>query len=215
MARGQGLSAWRPGLRAGAAAALGLTLALAGCGELTSALGPPASMTAAGGVVVAGPRGYCIDRRLTRTGEGNSFVVLGACSAFPFGTESPPGRAAILTASVGGDVTSGAFDPEVLEEFLRSDQGRATLSRVGQAGTVTIHEARQDPGALSLMIRDTAVTGDGPQVDPTYWRAVFLVRGHLVTATVMAFRDSPLSVDQGFFTLADFVGRIRAASVAQ
>jgi len=214
MVRGRSLSGRRPGLRAGApAAALAFTLALAGCADLTSAFSPATSLTVArGAVVVAGPRGYCIDRRLTRTGEGESFVVMGACSAFPFGTDNPVGQAAVLTATVGGEVTTGAFDPDVVEGFLRSAQGRATLSRSGRAETVDIRQVRQDPAVLSLMIRDTTAVGEGPPVDPTYWRAIFLVRGHLVTATVMAFHDSPLSMDQGFFTLADFVNRIRAAN---
>jgi hypothetical protein len=193
------------------AAALAALFALAAC---EGGPGAPTSVVVAGGALtVAGPAGYCIDRRLSRTGGAEAFVVLGSCAAFSRSAARRPGAPAILTATVSAE-PAAAPDRRSLERFLRSPQGRAAISRAGRADTVTILSARNERGVLFLQIRDTSATAEGPATDPAYWRAVFGLNGRLVTATVLAFADRPLSRDQGFGLLAEFVARLRATNPA-
>lgn len=199
-----------PGRRAFALAAL---LALAAC-EGGLSFGAPAEVTVAGGAVtVAGPAGYCVDRGLSRTGGSEAVVVLGSCAAFSPLAARPPGTPAVLTATVSAEAAA-APEPGDLERFLRSPQGRAAISRAGRAETVEILSARREQGVLLLHIRDESAGAEGPATDPAYWRAVFGLSGRLVTATVLAFADRPLSRDQGFRLLDAFVDRLRAANPA-
>jgi hypothetical protein len=197
-----------PGIRAATLVAL---LALAAC-EGGLSFGAPASVAVAGGAVtVAGPAGYCVDSRLSRTGGTEAFVVLGSCAAFSPVAARPEGTPAVLTATVSAEPAAPP-EPGDLERFLRSPQGRAAISRTGRAETVEILSTRREQGVLLLHIRDEGAGAEGPATDSAYWRAVFGLNGRLVTATVLAFADRPLSPDQGFRLLDAFVDRLKAAN---
>lgn len=193
---------------------LGALLALSACIDAAANLGPPLRSLAVadGAVTVSGPSGYCVDRRLSQAGSGEAFVVLGSCAALADGGEAPAGPPALLTATVSGAQVPAAPGPDALERFLRSEPGRSALARDGRAESVTILRARREQGLLLLQIRDTSPGGIGRSTDSAYWRAVFAVRGRLVTATVLAFDDRPLSSDLGFRLLGQFVARLRAAN---
>ncbi len=47
---------------------------------------------------------------------------------------------------------------------------------------------------------------------PEYWRAVLSARGRIVTLSVNAFQNKPISNGDGFATLAAFVAQVRAQS---
>lgn len=192
-------------------AALAALLALAGCAGGLSLGAPETVAVADGALTVAGPAGYCVDRRLSRTGGPEAFVVLGACNAFSPVAARPRGTPAVLTATLSAEPAAPP-EPGALERFLRSPPGLAAISRAGRAETVEILSARGEDGVLVLHIRDTSAGAEGPATDPVYWRAVFGLNGRLVTATVLAFASRPISRDQGFRLLADFVARLRAAN---
>jgi hypothetical protein len=202
------LRASPPGRRAVALTAL---LALTACEGGLSFGAPAAVAVADGAVTVAGPAGYCVDRSLSRIGGSEAFVVLGSCAAFSPVATRPQGTPAVLTATVSAEPAAPP-EPGDLERFLRSPQGRAAISRTGHAETVEILSARREQGVLLLHIRDESAGAEGPATDPAYWRAVFGLNGRLVTATVLAFADRPLSRDQGFRLLAAFVDRLKAAN---
>lgn len=189
-------------------AALLLTGCVAAGGAATRSLA-----VAQGTVIVAGPPGYCVDRRLSRTGPGEAFVTLGNCAALSPGATGPAGVPAVLTATVS-DRPATPPDPARLEAFLRSDAGRAALSRSGRAETVQILAARREGAMLLVQIRDGSAVGPGPATGPDYWRAVFDAGGRLVTASVLSFAGRPLDRDEGFRLLAAFAARIAAASAA-
>ena len=189
-------------------------LALSACIDGGASLGPPQfSVASAGGAVtIAGPGGYCVDRQLSRVQNSDSFVVLGSCAALAEGGVAPAGAPAILTATVSGAPASAVPGPAALETFLRSEDGRRTLARDNRAESVTILRTRSDNGTLMLNIRDTSPGGIGRGTEDAYWRAVFAVRDRLVTATVLAFSERPLTAEGGFRLLGRFVARIRAVN---
>lgn len=200
----------RPGIgRAGRAALCAALLALAACAP------PVPSVTVAEGTItIAGPEGYCVAPGLGQSGAVDPVVVLRVCGAnTPFGIGASDSVVpALLTATVsaGADTVPA---PEALEAFLRSEAGRAAISRSGAAETVSILSSRRSGGALLLYIRDTSVAdGDGTQAP--YWRAILGVKGHLVTATVRGFSDRPLSRDDGLRLATGFVAALVAANVA-
>jgi hypothetical protein len=102
----------------------------------------------------------------------------------------------------------------VIERFLRSPTGLATLSRINRAETVRILRSRIEGDVLMLVIRDTSPNRQGLAVDPVYWRAVFVAKDRLVTATVLSFADNPMGPEAGMGVLSRFVDRLRAANAA-
>ncbi len=206
-------------------AALGLCLALlSGC----DALGPEAAAGAGGfaftrraperlavsgdAVIVAGPAGYCIDKGATRDGAETAFVLLASCAAITRNQSVPrPPVQALLTAFVtgrdgGGDQVQD--QARAFEAFFGSEAGRAALARNGQADSVRIIQMFQRDGAFFVHASDSS-DGAGSRLKQDYWRAIFDVNGRTVSASVVAFKDHPISDDASLATLQEFSGTIR------
>lgn len=189
-------------------------LALANCRgiELGGSVEQAVSV-ASGAVTISGPRGYCIDKRLSRL-QGEAFVAMGSCAAISRGASGPVGTPGVLTATVASNPLTVSPPLEDLETFLTSPAGRSALSRSGQAESVEVEASEVQNDILYLTIRDTAPTKDGETVDPVYRRAVFALNGHLVTATVMSFAEQPLSADARNTLLLQFVNHLQTTNEA-
>jgi len=177
---------------------------------------PPARMAVArGAVVIAGPKGFCIDRdaSLDRGGDA-ALAVLSSCRGLGAGLFAPrPAQPAVLTAAVaaagrGLPVEAAARD---LDTYFASRTGRAALSRAGKADTVTVLESQAAEGAFYLHLTDSAPFGWGA-VQPDYWRALLMAGGRTVTVSVLASPEAPLSRDDGLTLLRGFVAALRAAT---
>lgn len=159
---------------------IALALALAACQPAKglptlpalSLLTPTQTVTVRDGAVrIAGPTDYCPDRSSLRETESSAAILLGRCSAE---SEAPP---AVLTVSVGARGSSGVMTAggAALAAFLASEAGRASVSRRGRAGDVTIGTALMAEGVFLARIEDKAVGN--------YWRAMLPVAGYLVSVS--------------------------------
>ncbi len=189
-------------------AALVLALGLAGCvpGDLAQIAAPGAAriVVSGGAVAIAGPAGFCIDRDASRDGDGNAFVLLGPCGG--------PGQTPVLlTASVLAGAPSAqplvAAFPD-MASFLQSDAGRAALSRSGRAGDVTVAEVLAVKDVMYIRVQDRSGT-DGPPVEPEYWRAIFSVKGRIVTLSALGLSERPVQAAAKRRLLDAFVARVR------
>ena len=173
---------------------------------------PERALVSDGQVTIAGPEGFCIDPTATRTEHGSSFVLLGSCAAISTSPRKPkPKVPAILTATVSGNGNAVPISAsmETLAGFFKSDAGRAALSRSGKPESVTVIEALGKEDVFYIHARDKdadAQTG----ADGEYWRALFDVKGRIVSASVFGLREHPISSDDSFRTLQDFTQRIRS-----
>jgi hypothetical protein len=193
---------------------IGAAILLAGCEG--GFLQPPSqAVVARGAVTIAGPAGYCVDRTAGRDNSQGAFVLLGSCASIGNNAGfATPRVAGALTASVS--VESGANIGDELGRlgaFFRSAQGREALARDGEANSVTMLSASTHQDVLFMKVRDTSSNPmNGLAQD--YWRALFDLRGRIVTLSVNSFQGKPMSGDDGFTTLAEFVARVRAQNPA-
>ena len=174
-----------------------------------------AVQVAQGSITIAGPPGYCVDPSATRETENGAFVLLGSCASIANSARAPsPDIAGALTASVSVEGNGGvAAALDRLGVFFKSDPGRAALARNGRAVSVTVLSAEISDEVFILKVRDASpnsVSG----LAPDYWRALFDLRGRIVTLSVNAFWDKPMSDGVGRATLAEFVARVRAENPA-
>ncbi len=179
---------------------------------------PPARMAVAGGsVIVAGPRGFCIDRDASRDAIGASaLTVLSACRELGGGMFAPaPTHPAVLTAAVapGGRLIDVAAAEAGLAAYFASPRGRAALSRSGHAETVEIRESLAEDGVFLLYLTDRAPFSWGA-VQPDYWRALLQTGGRMVTVAVLGLPDSPLARDDGLALLREFVAALRISTAS-
>ena len=170
---------------------------------------------AQGRVIVAGPRGFCIDRAASQErSKAPSLVVLANCSALGAGLFAPrPAASAILTATVSPTPGPGALDQAgpALGAYFGSDRGRAALSRAGDPGSVQVLDSTLEDGAFVMHLRDTAPFPGGA-VDPDYWRAILDAGGRMVTVSVYTAPERALSPEAGKALLRDYVTSLRQAT---
>ena len=159
---------------------------------------------------IAGPDGYCVDPTGTQNSPTTGFVLLGNCAAIPGARrDTQPANPAILTASVGDNPGSPvAARLAEMDAYLRSDQGRAALSRSGDGSSVSILDSFAQDDVLYLRARDTAAASD-PEMSSEYWRAFLDARGALVTLSVIGTQSNPLPPQVGLQTLQSFSAVVR------
>lgn len=156
---------------------------------------PPSAVTLpVSGLSVAGPSGFCVDTGSVRDGQNGGFVLLGSCTGLSGGNNPGlKGKTAVLTLSISAPLSQGeSFDAPSVEAFFASEAGRKALSRRGSARTVTLIESDVEGGRLWLHARDSApnmLAGQGDE----YWRALFVLKGRLVTVTATPFDEAPMS----------------------
>ncbi|GAB4386991.1 MAG: hypothetical protein Kow0045_16610 [Albidovulum sp.] len=201
----------RAGLMRTTFAALACALAAACQGPISPSAAVTRSLSlGAGDISVAGPSGYCVDRRASRETGSGAFVLFGSCAAL---AGSPlagqPEKPALLTASVAPALSGEGLETRLdeLAAFFRSDAGRAALSRDGRAGSVTIAAMERARGVLYIRLVDRSAAAQ--KVEPGYWRAAFAMRGRLVTLSAMSLADRPVADRDLRRTLDRFIARIR------
>lgn len=197
-----------------------LGLALAGCGDGFDPVGRAggSSLTAgfdtlapvptvrldAGHITLRGPDGFCVDHVASHA----DFVLFGNCAALGGnGRMVAPG--VILTASVRAAGPAASATPEGLQQFFLSDAGRASLANDNTASRITLRDSGIARNALWLRLSDASLPHS---LSPDLWRAIFVLRGHLVSATVLSAHDAPLDSRAGQALMTEFVAQIRQAT---
>ncbi len=151
----------------------------------------PEAVKLTDGLVVAGARGWCVDEATTRTDGGAAVVIFGSCAALRKDAEAPRPRVpGIVTVSVE---TATAQVPSVqeVEAYLRTDSGRAALSRNGEAQSVDILETAIEDDTVVLHAIDRS--GFPRNAAAEYWRALFELNGRFVTVSMVAPLAAPIS----------------------
>ena len=205
------------------AAALALTMALAGCLDdglalpgLPALFGPaepPRQTTMAdGALVLTAPAGYCIDRRRGAPAtEGAEVVLLASCAGLGGGDGAPrPIWPALLSVSVIDGATAGDTNPAALTTFFESAAGRRLLAADGNPDSVGIVGTSLEDGVFIVHARDI----DGaamPGLGRDRWRAVFQRGGAMVAATVAPISGRRLPDDAGRALLGELVAAVRPA----
>lgn len=207
------MSTWTSKRLAAAAAAL---LVLAGCAGLGAS--PPKTRAVAGGaVIVAGPRGYCIDPFGSRERGESSFVLLASCAAISGDATIPrPLFPALLTATVtpkppgtGPVAEQGA----ALERYFATPQGRAAMARDGTPESVEIVETLSRDGLFIVHARDRTTAADDAMT-PDRWRAIFDLNGQIVSASATTTDNRPFSRAAGLALILRFARSIHEATRA-
>lgn len=161
------------------------------------------------GTIVAGARGWCIDKSTTRPGAETSVVVLGSCAAISGDAKLPqPDIPGVVTVSV--EAEPGTLpDSETLEKFFASDAGRAALARNGKAESVSILDTRAEDGLLFLHAFDNSAA---PGTSNEVWRALFGLGGRFVAVSFHTLLEDSIDSEDGLNALAAQVRELRSAN---
>ncbi|ARE40308.1 hypothetical protein RGUI_2167 [Rhodovulum sp. P5] len=190
--------------------------ASAGLGGLAFSRAAPQKVQVADDtVVIAGPRGFCVDVRATRDGQQGAFVLMASCAALTGRENAPmPADPAILTASVASRPGTGGREEDRairLAQFFTSEAGLAALARDGRADSVVVHRMYERDRLFLIHLTDSSENA-GEGLSTTYWRALFEVNDRLVTASVVGFEDRAIDDKTSRAVLRDFAAHIRAES---
>lgn len=138
-----------------------------------------------GAVIVAPPKGYCVDPTASMAGADTAVVLMGRCAVK---SDNPP---ALLTASFGaaGSAAALSHGPVELTNFFGSPEGRAMLAASGDADDVTLDASQSVGETLFLRIND--------RTSGAYWRAFSALQGRLLTLTAAGVDEIALDPDDG------------------
>jgi len=107
----------------------------------------------------------------------------------------------------------GQFDQRGPPEAARHPDGiRAARDTRGKAKTVRIRRVIAVGDVLYLNATDTSQGEHGEQFEPDYWRALFIVKGQIVTLSVLALDDMPLTSDAKRALLEKFVAKVKSVN---
>lgn len=201
----------------GAGLALLLAAALPGAATAEPARAPEKVQVTPAKVLIAGPKGYCIDRRGSSDRPDGAFVLLGHCDSLAGrpapgkSTAARPADRAVLTVTaqpmaLGAPPLEASF--AAMGAYFQTEAGRAALSRAGKAGSVTVHSASSVGDVFYIQISDQSAARDLP-VEPRYWRAILEVKGTMLTLTVQALAGARIADADQRALLEDFVRRIK------
>ncbi|GAB5449023.1 hypothetical protein [Gymnodinialimonas sp.] len=203
-------------LRLGVALLLGQGL-LAACVSLGGGADAPRQVQVTSDqVTITGPRGFCVDPTATRNAGDTGFVLLGNCAAISGSARAgQPEVQAVLTAAVSAPSGGAGLTENLgaLEAFFRSEDGRALLSRSGDASSVEILDTRVQAGMFLLHARDTSA-GDVVGVASDYWRVYMDIGPRLATLSVLALEDAAVSDAAALATLTQFAAAVQGANPA-
>ncbi len=190
-------------------AALLTLMILAGC--MTN---PQVTRVAGGHVSIAGPNGYCVDQKSRQAGADGSVVMMASCSALNNTDRAPNPRApAVMVATVSSPerAVPVAESLSALQQFFKTDLGRASLSKSGRPDTIRILGVSAHQDILILHARDRS-DQLAQTLQDEYWRALFDLNDRTISATVYSTHSRPISADTGKSLLLNFVKQIRDAN---
>ena len=191
---------------------LAACLATAACdGGFNVTRNAPERVQLPDGLVVAGPRGWCVDRTTTRATADTAVVVLGSCAAIARNAFAPrPAVPGVVTVSIEGE--AGDVPPAVvLEQFFGTDAGRAALARDGRADSVTILETRRSRDTFFIHAEDSG-SAQMPGAATDYWRALFDMDGRFVSVSLVGLSNKPIGSADGLATLQAQIDRLKSAN---
>lgn len=183
-------------------------VALAAC-DPTGIATPVAMLD--GELVVTPPAGYCSDPLSSRPRAG--FAVFAPCMTLGADAPLPAilGVATVQAGAAGSAMVAG--DEADLRDFLAGPQGAGLLSNGGSADQISVVSSQAAEGRVTVHFRDSAAPPiDGLGQDE--WRAFVDVNARLVTVSVRALDDAPVTAGRGSSLLDLMVNSVKAAGPA-
>lgn len=151
--------------------------------------------------------GFCLSRESIETSEKSAVALIGDCALEADVSTAkrsargelklPRALPGIITVSISGDPLSGNqgnFEPDDIEAFLQSAQGRSLIGRTQDGSKVKVRESRRDGDAVYVLVEDKN-SGPIPVLSDTFWRAFMTVQDRLAVITINGFRARPLGVE--------------------
>ena len=168
-------------------------------------------------LVIAGPPGYCIDRRASEVRrDGGAILLLGPCALVSGNPDAlVPEVSGILTATVSDGAEGEAEFAAMLgdlNEFFQTEAGLAALSLSGDPATVELLDSQIEEDTLYIHARDTAAPTSGLTEDS--WRTLFGIGDRLLTVSISGLAGAPIDESAAISTLDAFADRIRAETLA-
>lgn len=174
---------------------------LAGCDETGGFPGAESQTAqtsvslAADRVILAAPRGYCVDRRSVRRGRDSGFAVLARCDTLGAGGYYFDDTLAVITATVQARSATAAA---AAGDFADPAKGRRVVS------------TRSISGVPVVRLEEQAHSVDG--ASSKVWRSAFVVNGHAVALALYAEEGSAVLGEDGARLLSELARRTQKAS---
>lgn len=148
-----------------------------------------------GDVVIAGPKGYCLDRSSVVDKAGGAFALMASCHNLSGGKTGNLVDTAVLTVTILPK-RLGASQPSSQDLAVK---GVKVFEHIDGDGLSLVHLAK---GGNLL----------SKSLDEKYWRGGMLINGHIVGLAVYAPKNSKLAGRSGQRLAIDLAEKLRTVS---
>lgn len=159
-------------------------------------------------ILVGGSAVYCPTPSAKRRHNTGVTVTLRPCS--PDGAAAREQRQAglMLVNILDAQDLVDLADAEQLHGYFTSEAGRKALSNDGDPSSVEILGTLKEDGVFYTHTRHA--TGPiVPDIDNVRWRGFFVLRGRLVSISILSFVDNPMPDGIVFAQLSEFAQRLK------
>jgi len=166
--------------------------------------------------IVSAPDGFCVDGASVQDTPETGFVLMADCAALRGRKHKvDQARSVLLTTTVATPLESpDSVTPQALKQFFDTEQGRAILSRNGDAATISANMEIVADQTLILHIHDSSpVHIDGLSQDD--WRAFSVINDRLVTLSAAPFVGGAASDSNAKTLMIQLVRLLQDENVAQ
>jgi hypothetical protein len=101
-------------------------------------------------IVIQAPDGFCLDETVSDTSSKSTFLLFGNCAAISQSNSVTQSKVyAVLTAAISKEKSkNGPFNGKQLDGYLRSENGKSTLSFSGNSQDIKVLDSFKMDGFL-------------------------------------------------------------------
>ena len=161
-------------------------------------------------IVIQAPEGFCLDETVSDTSSKSTFLLFGNCAAISQSNSVTQSKVyAVLTAAILNEKSKNIpFDKKELDSFLRSENGRSTLSFTGNSADIIVLDSFKMDDAYFVLVQNTGERKSNA-ISKYSWRAYLEISGYLISLSIIGFNQNPMKHNESLEIIRHFVNEIR------
>ena len=161
-------------------------------------------------IVIQAPEGFCLDETVSDTSSKSTFLLFGNCAAISQSNSVTQSKVyAVLTAAILNEKSENSpFDKKKLDSFLRSENGKSTLSFSGNSTDINVLDSFKMDEAYFVLVQNIGERKSNA-ISEYSWRAYLEISGYIISLSIIGFNQNPMKHNESLEIIRHFVNEIR------
>ena len=161
-------------------------------------------------IIIQAPDGFCLDETVSDTSSKSTFLLFGNCAAISQSNSVTQSKVyAVLTAAISKEKSkNGQFNEKQLDDYLRSENGKSTLSFSGNSQDIKVLDSFKMDDSYFVLVQNIGKRKSNA-LSSHSWRAYLEISGYLISLSIIGFNQNPMKHDESLEIIRHFVNEIR------